>query len=280
MADHNAHTYFGLRVLEQLPADLRTHVSGDMPAFHLGLYGPDPLIFSLLTKHISDRLHKNWRTESLPGLSKALQKGSATARSFAGGYVLHQLLDDTVHPQIYQWMEEGSSHFRVEIALDLLLLEEKRQANSPKVRTEGKDRTALAAAGMLAPLGARAYLSGLWRMATLSNPQPGAPPGPGTPGPDGGADRPGGPGIGKNPGSDSQPGRQPQARAAPVPHRAAPGRTTAPGRPSPYACGGVSPTHLPTTDPACRRFPGCRVFFCPGGQDMGLSGRTNRGQRV
>ena len=49
MADHNAHTYFGLRVLEQLPADLRTHVSGDMPAFHLGLYGPDPLIFSLLT---------------------------------------------------------------------------------------------------------------------------------------------------------------------------------------------------------------------------------------
>ena len=53
--------------------------------------------------------------------------------------------------------------------LDLLLLEEKRQANSPKVRTEGKDRTALAAAGMLAPLGARAYLSGLWRMATLSN---------------------------------------------------------------------------------------------------------------
>ena len=169
MADHNAHTYFGLRVLEQLPADLRTHVSGDMPAFHLGLYGPDPLILSLLTKHISDRLHKNWRTESLPGLSKALQKGSATARSFAGGYVLHQLLDDTVHPQIYQWMEEGSSHFRLEIALDLLLLEEKRQANSPKVRTEGKDRTALAAAGMLAPLGARAYLSGLWRMATLSN---------------------------------------------------------------------------------------------------------------
>lgn len=169
MADHNAHTYFGLRVLEQLPADLRTHVSGDMPAFHLGLYGPDPLIFSLLTKHISDRLHKNWRTESLPGLTKALQKGSATARSFAGGYVLHQLLDDTVHPQIYQWMEEGSSHFRLEIALDLLLLEEKRQANSPKVRTEGKDRTALAAAGMLAPLGARAYLSGLWRMATLSN---------------------------------------------------------------------------------------------------------------
>ena len=247
MADHNAHTYFGLRVLEQLPADLRTHVSGDMPAFHLGLYGPDPLIFSLLTKHISDRLHKNWRTESLPGLSKALQKGSATARSFAGGYVPHR-------------------------------------GERPHRPGCSRDAGPLGGTG----LPQRSVADGhpeqcvLWPWPAHVRRRSGQRKSAGqrTPGPDGGADRPGGPGIGKNPGSDSQPGRQPQARAAPVPHRAAPGRTTAPGRPSPYACGGVSPTHLPTTDPACRRFPGCRVFFCPGGQDMGLSGRTNRGQRV
>lgn len=169
MADHNAHTYFGLRVLEQLPADLQENFTGDMPAFHLGLYGPDPLIFSPLTKHIADRLHKRWRTESLPGLRKAIREGNPTARSFAGGYVLHQLLDDTVHPRIYRWMEEGSSHFRLEIALDLLLLQEQHRATSPKVHTEGKDRTAVAASAVLGPLGARQYLSGLWRMSTLSN---------------------------------------------------------------------------------------------------------------
>lgn len=122
--------------------------------FHLGLYGPDPLIFSLWTKKISDRLHKRWREESLPDLTDAIQTGSPTARSFAAGYILHHMLDDTVHPVIYGWMEEGSSHFRLEIALDLLLLEEKRRANSPKLHTEGKGRTAATAESVLKPMGA------------------------------------------------------------------------------------------------------------------------------
>ena len=46
MANHNAHTYFGLQVLGQLPPDLRELCTEDLPVFHLGLYGPDPLIFS------------------------------------------------------------------------------------------------------------------------------------------------------------------------------------------------------------------------------------------
>ena len=145
LANHNAHTYFGLQVLGQLPPDLRELCTEDLPVFHLGLYGPDPLIFSLWTKKISDRLHKRWREESLPDLTDAIQTGSPTARSFAAGYILHHMLDDTVHPVIYGWMEEGSSHFRLEIALDLLLLEEKRRANSPKLHTEGKGRTAATA---------------------------------------------------------------------------------------------------------------------------------------
>lgn len=137
--------------------------------FHLGLYGPDPLIFSLWTKKISDRLHKRWREESLPDLTDAIQTGAPQPGSFAAGYILHHMLDDTVHPVIYGWMEEGSSHFRLEIALDLLLLEEKRRANSPKLHTEGKGRTAATAESVLKPMGARQYLAGLWRMAALSN---------------------------------------------------------------------------------------------------------------
>ena len=169
LANHNAHTYFGLQVLGQLPPDLRELCTEDLPVFHLGLYGPDPLIFSLWTKKISDRLHKRWREESLPDLTDAIQTGSPTARSFAAGYILHHMLDDTVHPVIYGWMEEGSSHFRLEIALDLLLLEEKRRANSPKLHTEGKGRTAATAESVLKPMGARQYLAGLWRRAALSN---------------------------------------------------------------------------------------------------------------
>ena len=33
MADHNAHTYFGLRVLEQLPADLRRPGGNFLPLY-------------------------------------------------------------------------------------------------------------------------------------------------------------------------------------------------------------------------------------------------------
>lgn len=169
LANHNAHTYFGQQVLEQLPTDLKKLCTDDQPVFQLGLYGPDPLIFSFLTKKISDRLHKRWREESLPDLAEAIQTGSPTARSFAAGYILHQILDDTVHPVIYGWMEEGSSHFRLEIALDLLLIEERRRVNPPKIRTEGRGRTAVAASSVLKPMGPRQYLSGLLCMATLSN---------------------------------------------------------------------------------------------------------------
>ena len=95
MADHNAHTYFGQEVMKRLPRDLRSHCTADLPAFHLGLYGPDPLIFSFQTKKTSDKLHKQWRNVSLPALSKALRHGDATQRSFAAGYLLHLLLDDT-----------------------------------------------------------------------------------------------------------------------------------------------------------------------------------------
>ena len=81
MADHNAHTYFGQEVMKRLPRDLQSHCTGDLPAFHLGLYGPDPLIFSFKTKKTSDKLHKQWRDVSLPALTKALRHGNWTTPS-------------------------------------------------------------------------------------------------------------------------------------------------------------------------------------------------------
>ena len=294
MADHNAHTYFS--VCGSWSSSRRP----PYPRFrrYAGL-SPGPVwagpvdFFPSDQTHFSDRLHKNWRTESLPGLSKAPSKGErhrpqlcrrlrpapAAGRHCAppdlpvdGGGVLPLPPGDRPGPppaggeapgQFPQGPHRGERSHRPGCS---------------------RDAGPLGGTGLPQRSVADGHLEQcvLWPWPAHVRRRSGQRKSAGqrTPGPDGGADRPGGPGIGKNPGSDSQPGRQPQARAAPVPHRAAPGRTTAPGRPSPYACGGVSPTHLPTTDPACRRFPGCRVFFCPGGQDMGLSGRTNRGQRV
>ncbi len=168
MADYIAHTLFGNRVMEALPNDLRKRCTSDPAAFQMGLYGPDPLIFSFRTKKISDYLHKNWRVGTLPTLEQALRNGSAVASSFAAGYVLHQILDDLVHPRIYAWMEEGSSHFRLEIALDMLILKEKNWDRPPRLQTDGKTQTAQVGASLLEKVSHRQYLSGLWRMAALT----------------------------------------------------------------------------------------------------------------
>lgn len=169
MPNYNAHTYFGQQVLQSLPMELRQSCTRDLPLFRLGLYGPDPLIFSYLTKASSDRLHHYWREESLPRLEKAMRQGSASSASFAAGYLLHQLLDDATHPQIYQYMEaDGSSHFRLEIELDRKILQEQGCSRLPGMTVQGKARAAAAAEGFLFPATQTQYLRGLWRMASLS----------------------------------------------------------------------------------------------------------------
>ena len=168
MPNHIAHSYFGQRVLSQLPKDLREVYQRDLPVFRLGLYGPDPLIFSFQTKPISDKLHHHWRKESLPALEHQIRWGTPLQRSFAGGYLLHQLLDEAIHPTIYRHMEEtNASHFRMEIRLDRLISEEMGWTTPPEIVVGGKERAAWTAADFLAPATQAQYLRGLWRMATL-----------------------------------------------------------------------------------------------------------------
>ena len=169
MPNYNAHTYFGQQVLQSLPLELRQSCTKDLPLFRLGLYGPDPLIFSYLTKASADRLHHHWREESLPRLERAMRQDGASNASFAAGYLLHQILDDATHPQIYQYMEaDGSSHFRLEIELDRLILQEQGCPRLPGMTVQGKARAAAAAEGLLRTTTQTQYLRGLWRMASLS----------------------------------------------------------------------------------------------------------------
>lgn len=169
MPNYNAHTYFGQQVLQSLPLELRQSCTKDLPLFRLGLYGPDPLIFSYLTKASADRLHHHWREESLPRLERAMRQDGASNASFAAGYLLHQILDDATHPQIYQYMEaDGSSHFRLEIELDRMILQEQGCPRLPGMTVQGKARAAAAAEGLLRTTTQTQYLRGLWRMASLS----------------------------------------------------------------------------------------------------------------
>ena len=52
VANHNAHTYFGLQVLGRLPPEMRAQCPEDLPVLQLGLYGPAPLLFTRWDKNL------------------------------------------------------------------------------------------------------------------------------------------------------------------------------------------------------------------------------------
>lgn len=170
MPNYNAHTYFGMRVLEELFPEARRKCVEDMPVFRTALYGPDPLIFcSVRAKQRSDYLHKTWRSQALPELERAIRMGSSSLRSFAAGYLLHQLLDDATHPYIYRWMAQGSSHMHLEVALDRIILTEQGIDRPPHLAIQDRQRTAQAAAGFICPATEAQYSSGLLRMSVVTD---------------------------------------------------------------------------------------------------------------
>ena len=139
MADYNAHTYYGKKCLEYLEPELRDRLVTDTTAFQLGLYGPDPLEFSVLGYWKVRRFHENWREEVLPYLMESIQGQDPTARSYAVGCLLHFVLDERLHEAMKPWVKEGSSHFRLELALDSLVLQEQKIAPMPRLCVAHQD---------------------------------------------------------------------------------------------------------------------------------------------
>ena len=139
MADYNAHTYYGKKCLEYLGPEMAAELVTDPTAFQLGLYGPDPMEFSGVGYWKVVRYHRNWRVEVLPWLTESIQGQDPTARSYAVGCLLHFLLDDKVHEAIDHWTKEGSSHYRLEMALDSLVLQKENIPSMPRLCVEHTD---------------------------------------------------------------------------------------------------------------------------------------------
>ena len=75
MPNYNAHTYFGMKVLEELPVEARRSCVEDLPVFRTALYGPDPLLFcSVKAKRRADYLHKTWREQNLSDLERSIRR--------------------------------------------------------------------------------------------------------------------------------------------------------------------------------------------------------------
>jgi hypothetical protein len=158
-----------MEVLRALPPDQRQRCAQDLNGFRLGLYGPDPLIFySPRVKALSDSLHRRWRQDTLPHLERAIRHGSPLSASFGAGCLLHFYLDETVHPRINRWEESGSSHFRLELALDRLILKEQGLTLAPRLLVKDGDRISATAAALLPPATEGQYRAGLRNMALMT----------------------------------------------------------------------------------------------------------------
>ncbi|MBQ2925383.1 MAG: zinc dependent phospholipase C family protein [Ruminiclostridium sp.] len=163
MADGNTHIYFGIGVLAALPERISQKLARDMDAFYLGLPGPDPLIFDPRTQKEARGFHKRWEV-ALPGLVNAMLYGGESMCSFAAGGYLHYVLDDIVHPPIWEWMKEGANHMRMELALDFMILAEEGIKKMPRLFTQGRKRVAPYAYLILPTATPNQYLTGLRHM--------------------------------------------------------------------------------------------------------------------
>lgn len=139
MADYNAHTYYGKKCLERLTPEVADGLVTDHTAFQLGLYGPDPLEFSGLGYWKVRHYHATWKEEVLPWLTESIRGQDPTARSYAVGCLLHFVLDEKIHEAMKPWVEEGSSHFRLELALDSLVLQEQKIPFLPRICVAHQD---------------------------------------------------------------------------------------------------------------------------------------------
>ena len=139
MADYIAHTYFGKKCLEHFPQEVRGKLVTDHTAFQLGLYGPDPLKFSVLGYGKVRHYHKCWRDEVLPWLEESIRGQDPTARSYATGCLLHCVLDEKLHQAMKPWVNEGSSHYRLELALDSLVLQMQKVPLMPRICVAHQD---------------------------------------------------------------------------------------------------------------------------------------------
>lgn len=163
MADYNAHTYYGKKSLEHLAPEVCNRLVTDQTAFQLGLYGPDPLEFSGLGYRRVRHYHAAWREEVLPWLTESIRGQDPTARSYAVGCLLHFVLDEKIHEAMRPWVGEGSSHYRLELALDSLVLQEQGIPLMPRLCVAHQDSIHHVFPGISPKL----YHAGMWVMARV-----------------------------------------------------------------------------------------------------------------
>lgn len=147
MPSHYAHYRFGSRAIATFPPEVRRVVRQFRPLYDVGLHGPDiffyhNILFRDNIVKLGSETHKQTGEEFFTRICKRLRlEPNEAALAYLYGVLTHYCLDSTVHPFVYESIQEGKiHHVELETEFDryLLQLDGHRQPNtfdcSPHIR--------------------------------------------------------------------------------------------------------------------------------------------------
>lgn len=155
MPSHYAHYRFGIRVMENLPPELRRSVQRFRQLYDVGLHGPDiffyhNIFFRDKTVALGAKFHTETGADFFTRICKQLRlEPNEAAMAYLYGLLAHYCLDSGVHPFVLEQVADGKiGHVELETEFDryLLQLDGKRQPNtfdcSPHIKlTQGECAT-------------------------------------------------------------------------------------------------------------------------------------------
>lgn len=169
MPNFYTHLRFAGDVAQQLTSPLKERIEAEWDSYCCGNFGPDPLYFGGL-RAVGLELHHGSGAAALTRYRTAIRENQPYGISFAAGYILHYLLDSSLHPLVYGAMEEtGCTHRQVEGELDRMLLEKDDRLHWEAMPVKSLTRSFYYMAGKMAPeVTPEAYALGLKRFRMIS----------------------------------------------------------------------------------------------------------------
>lgn len=121
MPNYYAHLVFGREVLALLSPDLGERLTGELSAFQVGAWGPDPLFFS--QRAVGLKAHHSPVRPLAETLRREVEEGLPFAQSYAAGFLCHYALDHRCHGYIRAEAAQGKlTHGGIETELDRALM--------------------------------------------------------------------------------------------------------------------------------------------------------------
>lgn len=125
-----AHYRFGVKMLQNMPADLRRTVNRFRRLYDVGLHGPDPFFYynplvHTKTGDVGHKTHELTGQEFFERVCRSLRLDpSEGSEAYLYGMLCHYCLDSVCHPFVNEKDKEGHGHHvQIESEFDRYLLE-------------------------------------------------------------------------------------------------------------------------------------------------------------